>query len=58
MPNLAQVFEDADNIDWNKIPPQEILLKWFNYHLNRVGCSRRVSNFGKDIQVCSLHLTL
>ncbi|KAK8805471.1 hypothetical protein WA158_002127 [Blastocystis sp. Blastoise] len=50
MPNVAQLFEGEENIDFSKIPPQEILLKWFNYHLNRVGCPRRVNNFGQDIQ--------
>lgn len=41
--------------DLLKLPPEAILLRWFNYHLNKAGSSRRVGNFGSDLQV-QLHL--
>lgn len=33
------------------LSPEEILLRWFNYHLEEAGSSRRVNNFTKDIMV-------
>ncbi|KAM9966476.1 hypothetical protein ACTFIR_006692 [Dictyostelium discoideum] len=29
---------------------EEILLRWVNYHLEKEGCERRISNFSDDIQ--------
>ena len=33
------------------LSPEEILLRWFNYHLEEAGHPRRVHNFTKDIMV-------
>jgi hypothetical protein len=42
-----------------KLPPEEILLRWFNYHLRKAGSDKIVENFSGDIQVsCSSTLTL
>ncbi len=32
------------------LSPEEILLRWFNYHLENAGSSRRVNNFSGDIK--------
>lgn len=32
-----------------KLPPEQILIRWVNYHLTRAGTSRRITNFGSDI---------
>ena len=32
------------------LSPEEILLRWFNYHLENAGSSRRVHNFSGDIK--------
>lgn len=32
-----------------KLSPEAILLRWVNYHLERAGVSRRVTNFQSDI---------
>ena len=32
------------------LSPEEILLRWFNYHLEQAGSSRRVNNFSGDIK--------
>jgi hypothetical protein len=34
-----------------KLPPEELLLKWFNSHLKRQGSNRTVTNFGSDLTV-------
>lgn len=31
------------------MPQEDILLRWFNWHLGRTGCSARVKNFGNDL---------
>lgn len=33
-----------------KLSPEELLLRWANYHLENAGCSK-VSNFSTDIKV-------
>ncbi len=38
-----------DLSDLLALSPEEILLRWFNYHLKQAGSSRVVRNFGKDI---------
>ena len=46
--------------DLMKLSPEELLLRWFNYHLERAGHPRRVTNFSDDIKVvvCTiLHFT-
>jgi hypothetical protein len=30
--------------------PEDILLRWFNYHLNKAGHDKQITNFGKDVQ--------
>ena len=42
---------DEDMASLLKLPPEDILLRWFNYHLARGGSARRVTNFGNDIKV-------
>lgn len=39
------------------LSPEEILLRWFNYHLEEAGSSRRVNNFTKDIMVINNNCT-
>ena len=33
------------------VPPEQILLRWFNYHLAQAGHHRKVTNFSSDIKV-------
>ncbi|KAI3646439.1 hypothetical protein MP228_009367 [Amoeboaphelidium protococcarum] len=55
-PELAQLQEGNENI--SDIPPEELLLKWFNYHLKRNGSDLRVSNFSNDIKTSMAYLHL
>jgi len=34
----------------NKLKPEEILIRWINFHLKEAGQSRRVENLGKDLK--------
>lgn len=50
-PELVRLLEDGEELaDLLKLPPDQILLRWFNYHLKNSGSPRRVRNFGSDIQ--------
>lgn len=49
-PELYRLLEDDETLEeFLKLPPNEILLRWFNYHLKAAGWSRRVTNFSKDV---------
>ena len=45
------LLEDGEELDdLLKLSPEDILLRWFNYHLKQSGSSRRVTNFGSDLK--------
>lgn len=50
-PELYRLLDDGETLDeFLRLPPDQILLRWFNYHLKRAnGWERRVSNFSKDV---------
>lgn len=51
VPGLARLLEGDETLeDLMALPVEQILLRWFNYHLNNAGSPRRVANFGKDIK--------
>jgi len=50
-PELFRLLEPGEDIgDLLKLKPEEILLRWFNYHLKNAGSDRRVTNFSGDIK--------
>lgn len=49
-PNLIVLLNPGEELSaFMKLPPDQILLRWFNYHLARAGHDRRVANFGSDV---------
>lgn len=49
-PELYRLLEEDETLEqFLRLPPEQILLRWFNYHLRNAGSSRRVSNFSKDV---------
>eukprot|EP01104_Vermistella_antarctica_P010569 TRINITY_DN2827_c0_g2_i1.p1 TRINITY_DN2827_c0_g2~~TRINITY_DN2827_c0_g2_i1.p1 ORF type:complete len:786 (+),score=276.07 TRINITY_DN2827_c0_g2_i1:84-2360(+) len=40
------------------VPPEQILLRWFNYHLKNAGHHRIVTNFSKDIMDSENYIVL
>ncbi|KAL1935674.1 hypothetical protein VTP01DRAFT_4814 [Rhizomucor pusillus] len=49
-PELYRLLEDGETLDeFLKLPPDQILLRWFNYHLKAANWERRVNNFSKDV---------
>ncbi|KAL6056274.1 fimbrin [Balamuthia mandrillaris] len=50
-PELYRLLEPGEDIgDLLKLSPEQILLRWFNYHLKNAGATRRVNNFSGDIK--------
>ena len=50
-PELYRLLEAGESIeDLLKLPIEDILLRWFNYHLKQAGSARRVKNFSGDIK--------
>ncbi|KIY48420.1 hypothetical protein FISHEDRAFT_73617 [Fistulina hepatica ATCC 64428] len=50
-PELYRLCEDGETIDdLLRLTPDQILLRWFNYHLKAAGWKRRVNNFSRDVQ--------
>eukprot|EP00163_Fabomonas_tropica_P012463 TRINITY_DN23769_c0_g1_i1.p1 TRINITY_DN23769_c0_g1~~TRINITY_DN23769_c0_g1_i1.p1 ORF type:complete len:627 (-),score=275.41 TRINITY_DN23769_c0_g1_i1:273-2153(-) len=50
-PELFRLLEEGEELsDLLKLSPEEILLRWFNYHLKAADHPRRVKNFSGDIK--------
>lgn len=50
-PELFRLLNPGENLeDLLKLPADQILLRWFNYHLKRGGSTRVVKNFGSDVK--------
>jgi plastin-1 len=50
-PELYRLLEDDETLDqFLRLPPEQILLRWFNYHLKNAGWARRVNNFSGDVK--------
>lgn len=50
-PELYRLLEEDETLEqFLRLPPEQILLRWFNYHLKQAGSNRRVSNFSSDIK--------
>ncbi|KAK9451961.1 calponin homology domain-containing protein [Limtongia smithiae] len=49
-PELYRLLEEDETLEqFLRLPPEQILLRWFNYHLKAANWPRRVSNFSKDV---------
>ncbi len=58
-PELYRLLESGEQLDdFLRLPPDEILLRWFNYHLRAAGWARRVANFGSDIRDSENYIVL
>eukprot|EP01103_Thecamoeba_quadrilineata_P008617 TRINITY_DN18355_c0_g1_i1.p1 TRINITY_DN18355_c0_g1~~TRINITY_DN18355_c0_g1_i1.p1 ORF type:complete len:516 (-),score=159.85 TRINITY_DN18355_c0_g1_i1:81-1454(-) len=50
-PELYRLLEDGETIeDFLKLPVEQILLRWVNYHLKNAGHPKRIKNFTGDIK--------
>ena len=50
-PYLFRLLEEGEELDvFSRMPPEHILIRWFNYHLKEAGWEGRVHNFTTDIK--------
>ncbi|KAG8532458.1 Fimbrin, actin-bundling protein [Bacidia gigantensis] len=50
-PELYRLLEDDETLEqFLRLPPEQILLRWFNYHLKNAKWDKRVSNFSGDVK--------
>ncbi|KAI9818311.1 MAG: Fimbrin, actin-bundling protein [Thelocarpon impressellum] len=50
-PELYRLLEDDETLEqFLRLPPEQILLRWFNYHLKAARWERRVGNFSGDVK--------
>jgi plastin-1 len=42
--------EEEELSDLLKLPPDELLLRWFNYHLANTNYGKKVTNFTGDLK--------
>ncbi|XWS09729.1 hypothetical protein CRYUN_Cryun39dG0014300 [Craigia yunnanensis] len=51
-PQLVELVEDsnADVEELMGLAPEKVLLKWMNFHLNKAGYEKTVSNFSSDVK--------
>lgn len=49
-PELFRLLKPGETLeDFLKLSPEQILLRWLNYHLQNAGSSRQATNFTKDL---------
>lgn len=56
---LVALLEEGETLEeLMQLSPEQILIRWVNYHLNRAQCGRHISNFTGDIKdsVAYIHL--
>ena len=54
-PNIAALLREGESLsDLMSLSPEELLLRWVNYHLEKAGSNRRIKNFSGDIKVSTL----
>ncbi|XP_024545636.1 fimbrin-1 [Selaginella moellendorffii] len=50
-PELAEMLNDTEDIEeLLRLPAEKVLLKWVNYHLQKAGFSREITNFSSDLK--------
>ncbi|KAL5047132.1 hypothetical protein BDW71DRAFT_206619 [Aspergillus fruticulosus] len=50
-PELYRLLEEEETLEqFLRLPPEQILLRWFNYHLKNAQWPRRVTNFSSDVK--------
>ena len=42
--------EGEEYNDLLKLSPEDILIRWFNYHLDKAGHNKKINNLDKDVR--------
>ncbi|XP_063718481.1 plastin-3-like isoform X2 [Symsagittifera roscoffensis] len=58
-PGLACLLEDGETMhDLQSLSPEELLLRWVNFHLSNAGVFKRIRNFSDDIKDSEAYIWL
>lgn len=58
-PYLVRLLEPGETLeDLLKLSPEQILIRWVNFHLKAAGSSRRITNFSGDIKDSEVYTIL
>lgn len=58
-PELMRLLLDGETLEeFMKLPPDQILLRWMNYHLKAAGHPKKVTNFSTDVQDATAYSVL
>lgn len=50
-PYLVRLLHEGEELaDLLKLSPDELLIRWFNYHLEQAGSERRIKNLSEDVK--------
>ena len=50
-PELVRLLNEGEQLsDLLKLSQEELLLRWFNYHLREAGYDKRITNFSSDVK--------
>jgi len=50
-PELFRLLNPGEQLEeFIKLPVEQILLRWFNYHLKKAGYAKAIKNFGSDVK--------
>ncbi|VDN59057.1 unnamed protein product [Dracunculus medinensis] len=50
VPGLFRLLQEDETLDdLRKLSPEQILMRWVNYHLEKAGVNRRLMNFTSDV---------
>ncbi|CAH9089347.1 unnamed protein product [Cuscuta europaea] len=50
-PQLVELVEDSKDVEeLMSLPPEKVLLKWMNFHLQKAGYKKQVTNFSSDLK--------
>ncbi|KAL5967337.1 Fimbrin [Taenia solium] len=55
---VALLDEDETITEFAKLAPEQILMRWVNYHLKRADCGARMENFTIDVKDCEVYAYL
>lgn len=58
-PELYRLLEDDETLEqFLRLPPEQILLRWFNFHLKAANWPQRVTNFSRDVSDATNYIVL
>jgi plastin-3 len=50
VPGLFRLLREGETLDdLRRLTPEQILIRWVNYHMERAGVNRHLSNFTSDV---------